>query len=187
MCRGNSCTTGSVDNSEGTPFLAIPTPMTLTKPTTGSASDPLPTLPASATSNQTTFVACPSPKADGAIYTATNRPLPILPSLQISNTSLYFLVHCNTNLIPYSGDSVLQTQGSISSLQDCIDACATYTWLAATKTPGQECSGVAWANGRVGDLSEWQNVCFLKADLTQPSSNVTSALPGYDGAVLLYQ
>ncbi len=75
----------------------------------------------------------------------------------------------------------------MNSLLECIDACATYTWLTAIKTLGQECSGVAWANGRVGNLSEWQNVCFLKASLTQSSGNVTSVLPGYDGAVLLYE
>ena len=145
-----------------------------------------PTLPTSASSTQPTFVACPSPNADGAVYTATNRPLPILPGFQISNTSLSFLVNCNTNWIPESGDSILQTQGNMNSLQECIDACATYTWLAITHKPGLECSGVVWANGRVGDLSQWQNVCFMKANLTQPCINVTSDTPGYDSAILLY-
>ena len=170
----SSCTTGSINY----PLTRLPTYTTLPGGTS------LPILPTSASSTQTTFVACPSPKADGAVYTATNRPLPLLPGLQISNTSLSFLVNCNTNWIPYSGDSVLQTQGNMSSLQECIDACATYTWLGTTQKPGLECSGVAWANGRVGDKSQWQNVCFLKANLTQPCANVTSVDPGYDGAVL---
>ena len=144
----------------------------------------MPTPPTSASSTPTSFVACPSPGADGAVYTATNRPLPFLPGLQTKLTSLHFLINCNTNWIPYSGDSVLQTQGNISSLQECIDACATYTWLVNISNPGLECSGVEWENGRVG-ASQWQNVCFLKANLTQTCANVTSQLPGYDGAVLL--
>ena len=69
-------------------------------------------------------------------------------------------------------------------LQDCIDACATYTWQAKIQ-PGLDCTGVVWANGRVGDLNPWQNVCFLKTNLTQPCMNVTSDHPGYDGAILL--
>ena len=153
--------------------------------TTLSGETALPTSPTSASSTQTSFVACPSPGADGAVYTATNRPLPSLPGLQISNNSLAFKINCNTDWIPYSGDSVLQTQGNMNSLQECIDACATYTWLVSIKSTDLQCSGVVWANGRVGNLNPSQNICFLKANLTQPCENVTSIHPGYDGAVLL--
>lgn len=69
----------------GTSLLKTPIPP---NPTTGSASDSLSTLPTSELSAQTTFVACPSPEADGSVYTATNRPLPFLTGLQISNTFL---------------------------------------------------------------------------------------------------
>ena len=168
-----------------TSLLTLPTPTASTKPTTGSASDSLSTLPTSATSNQTTFVACPSPNADGAVYIATNRPLPLVSDWQISNTSLSFSVNCNTNWVPNSGDSVLQTQSNMNSLQECIDACATYTWLANPNKPGIECSGVAWENGRVGNSPN--RSCFLKANLTQPCHNITGHIPGYDGAVLLYE
>lgn len=180
-----SCTARSTD-CPLTSLLEMPTPTALTMATTGSASDSLPALATSAMSTPATFVACPSSNADGAVYTATNRPLPFLSGLQISNTSLVFRVNCDTNWIPNSGDSVLQTQGNMTSLRECIDACATYTWLATTKNLGLECSGVAWANARVGNLSQWQNVCFLKANLNQPCANVTSIDPGYDGAILLY-
>ena len=74
----------------------------------------------------------------------------------------------------------------MSSLQECIDACATYTWQVKLQNLGLECSGVVWADGRVGDLNPWQKVCFLKANPTQPCENKTSFHPGYDGAVLLY-
>ena len=185
ICKEYSCTTRSTNNPL-TSLLEMPTPTALTTPKTGSASDSLPALATSAMPTQNTFVACPSSNADGAVYTATNRPLPFLSGLQISNTSLYFRVNCDTNWIPYSGDSVLQTHGNMNSLRECIDACATYTWLATTQNPGLECSGVAWANGRVGNLSQWQNVCFLKANLTQPCRNVTSVDPGYDGAVIMF-
>ena len=150
----------------------------------GSASDSGSRVPASAIATQTAFIACPSPEADSSVYTATNRPLPFLTGLQISNTSLYFRINCETNWIPYSGDSVLQVQGNINSLQECIDACAAYTWEANIR-PGLDCTGVVWANGRVGDLCPWQNVCFLKTNLTQPCMNVTSDHPGYDSAILL--
>lgn len=209
--KENSCTTGATNNpltllpayttgstnnpltlvpafttlAGGTPLLQTPTPIAPRRPTIGSASDSLSKLPTSAIATQTTFVACPSPEADGSFYTATNRPLPFLTGLQISNTSLYFRVNCETNWIPYSGDSVLQVQGNIGSLQECIDACATYTWQAKIQ-PGLDCSGVVWANGRVGDANPWQNVCFMKANLTQPCMNVTSDSPGYDAAILLY-
>lgn len=189
-----ACTTLAGETS----LLKIPTPTAPRKPTTGSASVALTTLytsaiatqttfytvTTSAIATQTTFITCPSPEADGSVYTATNRPLPFLTGLQISNTSLYFRVNCETNWIPYSGDSVLQVQGNMYSLQQCIDACATYTWQAKIQ-PGLDCSGVVWANGRVGDLNPWQNVCFLKTNLTQPCMNVTSDHPGYDGAILL--
>lgn len=72
----------------GTSLLKTPIPTAPRKPTTGSASDSLSTLPTSELSAQTTFVACPSPEADGSVYTATNRPLPFLTGLQISNTFL---------------------------------------------------------------------------------------------------
>ena len=195
MYNENSCTTGSTNNSltllpactilaGETSLLKIPTPTAPRKPTTGSPSDSLSRVPASAIATQTAFVACPSPEADSSVYTATNRPLPFLTGLQISNTSLYFRVNCETNWIPYSGDSVLQVQSNINSLQECIDACATYTWQAKIQ-PGLDCTGVVWANGRVGDLNPWQNVCFSKTNLTQPCMNVTSDHPGYDGAILL--
>ena len=173
MCREDSCTVGSMNNTRSPVYTTLP----------GQSS--LPALPTSASSTQTSLVACPSPGADGAVYTATNRPLPYLPSLQPNYTSLQFLINCNTDWIPYSGDSVLQAQGNINSLQECIEACATYTWLKYVANPGLECTGVAWANGRVGNLSKWQHVCFLKANLTQPCKNVTSIVPGYDSAVLL--
>ena len=85
----------------------------------------------------------------------------------------------------------LQALSNVTSLKDCMDACASFTWQARPiyyQTQG--CTGAIWANGRAGDLNTMTNVCFLKANVTlETSANLNDSIyyPGYDGGVLLYK
>ena len=77
----------------------------------------------------------------------------------------------------------------MSSLQDCIDACALYTWQAFPLTyRSTGCTGAVWANGRGGQLDDaLPDVCVLKTNISKSSSNDSINVPGYDGAVLLFE
>ena len=84
----------------------------------------------------------------------------------------------------------LQVLSNVTSLKDCMDSCASFTWQARpTYYQTQGCVGAVWANGRVPDLNTMNNVCFLKANITLETSVSlnNTAYPGYDGAVLLYK
>ena len=77
----------------------------------------------------------------------------------------------------------------MSSLQDCMDACALYTWQAYSLTYNSTgCTGAVWSNGRGGRLDDASpDVCVLKANINMESFNDSEGVPGYDGAVLLFE
>ncbi len=151
------------------PSTSIPTPTTSTSSPATSAK---------------TSLACPF--ANGTTYTATNRPLPTLPGA-LTNNSFEFLVACDTNWVDYDSVKDLQQLGGITSLQDCMDACARFTWQARPdfyKTWG--CSGAAWTGGLSGETSAPADSCVLKANVSQSTHNDSYAYPAFDGVILLY-
>ena len=77
----------------------------------------------------------------------------------------------------------------MSSLQDCIEACALYTWHAYSLTYNSTgCTGAGWSNGRGGQLNDGlTDVCVLKANINMENYNNSNGVPGYDGAVLVFE
>ena len=85
----------------------------------------------------------------------------------------------------------LQYISNVSSLQDCIDACALYTWQANAPTyMYQRCTGAIWGNGRGVEIeSGLMDLCVLKTNITEDIVyyfNSSDYYPGYDAAVLLF-
>jgi hypothetical protein len=95
------------------------------------------------TSSRTTLAACPS--ANGATHTATNRPLPTFLGA-LPNATFEFKITCNTNWVGgYEGVMDVAILSSIFSLNDCMGACAKFTWQAPPKFYKiQGCSGAVW-------------------------------------------
>lgn len=69
------------------------------------------------------------PADDGSTYTATNKPSPTAgPPVAITNTSLAYQIFCYTNFIANPPVMDLQTLTDVTSLHDCLDACALYSF-----------------------------------------------------------
>ena len=158
--------------------------MTPTQNSTGSRwSNPTNSASNIVPATKTTLAACPS--ANGITYTST-RPLPTLLGTMIY-TSLEFLIECNTNWLESDGVTDLQGIANVTSMQDCIDACATYAWQTKIEHyPAHGCSGVVWTSGVPGDVNAPADSCWLKANVSQYTHNSSSLHPGFDGAILLY-
>ena len=81
----------------------------------------------------------------------------------------------------------LQIITNVTSLTDCLDACALYNFqMRIDNFPVYACTGIAWGRGDghnpVG--IPWP-VCYLKSNVSMGSPNSTNVSAGYDGAVLL--
>ena len=130
--------------------------------------------PAPATQITTSSTGCPA--ADGSTYTITNQVAPTArPFQQNVYSSLAYKVLCDTDFGDYIGD--LQVISNTSSLGDCLNACALYSFQTPPwGFPHFCCSGLAWDSKTNG--------CWLKNNVTLSSTNQTSnTMP--DGAVLI--
>ncbi|CAD6583340.1 MAG: hypothetical protein ASARMPREDX12_001245 [Alectoria sarmentosa] len=122
------------------------------------------------------------PADDGSTYTATNKPWPTAgPLVEIANTSLSYQIFCYTNFIANPPVMDLQTLTNVTSLLDCLDACALYSFQTKPiNFPGSACTGIAWS--RVASATQ---LCWLKSNVTSSSTNATNIYPGIDGAVMV--
>ncbi|KAM0798564.1 hypothetical protein BDR22DRAFT_823245 [Usnea florida] len=132
--------------------------------------------PAPATPTTASSARCPA--ANGSTYTITNQVAPTArPYSDAMYSSIAYMILCDAN---YQAESViidLQALSNITSLGDCLNACALYSF----QTPPYEfvnhsCSGLAWESE---DL-----VCWLKSNVSLSSQSEPSD-PTTDGAVLI--
>ena len=180
-----TATTGN-NHTPATVTQAGNAPVTLTESRTILTSTSTPSTPPSAI--------CPA--ANGSIYSATNKPhLTINSGLssQINQTTLSFEVLCYTNFVEGtvegSKNSVMDLQliSNVSSLADCMDACALYNFqMREHNFPAYACTGLAWGvEAYLQQLGFGWPVCRLKNNVTLSSTNDSASYPGCDGAVLL--
>lgn len=105
--------------------------------------------------------------------------------------TLTFEVLCDTNWRTDSYISDLQRISSVISLEQCVDTCANYTFLANQArgwnyAQSEACTGVVWTNGKFKHhYTTVSNECILKARVTLSSPNRTNFDAGWDGAVLV--
>ena len=130
------------------------------------------------------------PPANGSTYIATNKPLPTLDvklGWQIPNTSLSFEILCNTDFCSRDGGATdLQVIANVSSLSDCLDKCALYSFQTKAPTfPAMGCTGIALSLDADPLNPSPSNTCWLKGNVTLETLNDTIRCPGFDGAVLL--
>ncbi|MCJ1461284.1 hypothetical protein MMC28_011666, partial [Mycoblastus sanguinarius] len=141
------------------------------------------TIASSLTATPAPAITLTCPSANSTTYTATNKPQPTLsPQFQRPNETLEYEVLCDTNEQSFVSD--LQDLSNVTSLRECIDACALFTFQSPATTGA--CTAVVWTNDRDGQLNPGTNECILKANVTLSSVNESSNSPGYDGAVLWY-
>lgn len=151
-------------------------PITVTKPNQIVTVTPTPTRLSSPS--------CPA--ANGSTYTATNRPRLIADSSQMAASSLRFEILCDTNL--GEGGSVIDIQliANVSTLNDCLDACALYNFqMRADHFPALACTGATYDTSTFDTSLHPAHTCWLKNNVTLASSNDTAVWPGADSAVLL--
>ena len=123
------------------------------------------------------------PAANGSTYTASNKPPPAPAPWptpwQLSNLTLSFEIFCNTNFLQGNLIRDLQVVEGISSLSDCLDQCALYSFRTREDDfPALGCLGVAWDNSGY-------DLCWLKSNVTLGSLNGAKSSTSADGAVLL--
>lgn len=109
----------------------------------------------------------------------------------MTNTSLSFKILYHTNFYEEGSIIDLQIITNVSSLNDCLDACALDdSRMRLEHFPTNAWTGVAWGSGSFEAASnvEWP-VCWLKGNVTRESLNASSPYPlpdgATDGAVLL--
>ena len=119
------------------------------------------------------------PADDRLTYIATNKPIPTAgPELEIVNASLAYQIFCYTNYVANSPVRDVQTLYDLNSFQECLNACATYSFQTKpVDFPAFACTGIAWGAG--GTL------CWLKSNVSSSSANGTDTYPGIDGAVMV--
>lgn len=145
------------------------------------------TTPASASTSATPSIPIASslvcPTANGSTYDATNKPSSILsPEWVIPNTYLTYQILCNTNFRSNDGSNDgfaaavdLQIINSVTSLQDCLDACALYSFQTMPHNfPVFGCRGLVWNSTVSG--------CWLMRNLTLSESDTET---GLHAAILL--
>lgn len=120
------------------------------------------------------------PAANGSTYIANNKPYSDLSSKHmIPETTLTYQILCNTNFQTNTTTvaQVLQIINNVTSLKDCLDACALYSFQTPSDNfPSLGCSGVTWNhNDVVPD-------CWLKRSMTLLLNDVES---GIDAGVLI--
>ena len=120
------------------------------------------------------------PADDRLIYIATNKPTPTIgPALEITNSSLAYQIFCYTNYVAKPPIMDVQTLYNLRSLQDCLNACALYSFQTKpVDFPTFACTGIAWEAGTTP-------ICWLKSNVTSLSANGTDEYPGIDGAVMV--
>ena len=120
------------------------------------------------------------PADDRLIYIATNKPTPTAgPQLEITNASLAYQIFCYTNYVANPPIRDLQTLYDLNSLQDCLNACALYSFQTKpVDFPAFACTGIAWAAGAT-------QICWLKSNVTSSSANGTDEYPGINGAIMV--
>ena len=179
--------TSSLSLHRGAPTEASNSPATVTQPgnvVTVSQTSITSASQTSITSASLTPVTSASPicpAANGSTYTASNKPPPVPgPTLfQISNLTLTFEIFCNANFMQGNLLRDLQVIEGVSSLSDCLDQCALYSFRTREDNfPALGCLGVAWDNSGY-------DLCWLKSNVTLGSLNGAISNTGADGAVLL--
>lgn len=178
--------TSSLSLHRGAPTEASNSPATVTQPgnvVTVSQTSITSASQTSITSTSPTPVTSASPicpAANGSTYTASNKP-PSVPGpepWQISNLTLSFEIFCSANIKQGNLLRDLQVIEGISSLSDCLDQCALYSFRTRDYNfPALGCLGVAW--------DESYDLCWLKSNVTLESLNGAILAQGIDGAVLL--
>ena len=135
-------------------------------------------IPTPATQATTSIAGCPA--ADGFTYTITNQVAPTArPYKQSQYSSLAYKILCDTDFSAGPTIVDLQALSNTSSLGDCLNACALYSFQTPPwEFPTHICSGVAWESGA--------NMCWLKSNVTLSSqSQYQSSDPTPDGAVMI--
>lgn len=133
---------------------------------------------------------CPAANGSTYITTKTNNPMSTLaPHEQIPNSSFSFEILCNINFIDtfQPGSSVIDLQiiTNVSTFNDCLDACALYSFRTNRDYfPTWACTGISWGEGLLPNKFQ-APVCWLKANVSLGSANGTDQYGGFDGAVLL--
>ena len=156
------------------PDVTTATPAPATQTTTFFAATTATLAPAT----QTTISSAGCPAANGSTYTITNQVAPTArPYTDAIYSSIAYMILCDTN---YSGQPTmvdLQALSNTSSLGDCLNACALYSFQAPPwDFPAYFCSGLAWESEN--------KVCWLKSNVTL-SSPQQSMDPMPDGAVMI--
>ena len=134
------------------------------------------------------------PAANGSTYVATkthaNNPVSSFhPYQQIQNSTFSFEILCNINFVDsfQPGTSIIDLQiiTNVSTLTDCMDECALYSFRTTKNYfPAWACTGVSWGEGLPPEQFS-APVCWLKANVSMASPNGTDLYGGFDGAVLL--
>lgn len=151
------------------------------------------TSPITQTDKVVTIISTPSdsptvpspvcPADDRSTFIATNKPSPTAsPGLEITNASLAYEILCYTNFIDDPTVMDLQTLTNVTSLHDCLVACALYSFQTRPADfPAFACTGIAWS--RVAGETQ---LCWLKNNVTSTSVNATDKYPGMDGAIMMF-
>ena len=129
---------------------------------------------------QTTTSIAGCPAANGFTYTITNQVAPTArPYKQTQYSSLAYKILCNTDFAASPTIVDLQALSNTSSLSDCLNACALYSFQTPPwEFPAHICSGVAWESE--------DDMCWLKSNVTLSSQTEYQPNdPMPDGAVMI--
>ena len=131
-------------------------------------------VPSRSTSSTVSSPVCPA--ADGANYTATNKPpSSFADSYAIPDTSLTYQVLCKTNFIAGANAAIdyaaidSQVVYNVTSFKDCLDTCALYIFQTPAYTlPSLGRTGLVW------DPNDLE--CYLKNNITLSRADSENSL-----------